>query len=179
MGVVIFVNLALMGCCLGEIFNGTTARFSSRDNQKSLQEPFKTYIAETSSRTPFVTHLPDLFTLIASCPMIYITDILRCLYLGRQMSTLLFHSRESLINTLQGLTTATQLSSFKSLRVGQKGRTLGCRYHGLDWRLLVYPLNRNWTNLHQKSKAEDRSISPDAQETSREPCGFHSRWRLL
>ena len=61
MGVVTFVSLALMGCCLGGTLIGTTARFSSRDNWKSPQESFRTYIAETSFRIPFVMHLPDPF----------------------------------------------------------------------------------------------------------------------
>ena len=138
MGGLTFVCLALMGCCLGETSIGTAARFSSRDNRKSAQESSRTYIAETVFRRPFVTHLPNPFTLIASFPRIYQRQVL-------QMSTLLFYVRKSLINTLQGLTKATQLYPIESLRVGQRGRTPCSSYHGLEWRLLVCPLQWNWT----------------------------------
>ena len=39
MDAVTFVSLALMGCCLGETFIGTTGRFSSKDNGRVCKNP--------------------------------------------------------------------------------------------------------------------------------------------
>ena len=175
LGVVTSVNLALMGCCLGGTFIGTTMGFSSRDNWKSSQESFRTYIAETSTRMPFVMHLPHPFSLITSCPRMY----------QRHPKMLIPGPSDEhftlLLQRVFDQIKATQIFLIKSLRVGQRGRALGFSYHELDWRLLVCPLHQNRTTflfvsrltafgfeeMSQEREAGDRSSAPDVGSSLR------------